>query len=343
MGAKLFIRRPGGGYTRPVRVALLQTRLRLVSLLWALVAAPSVHAQPVAPAVDTLDPLLATLAGWCGPDQESAYGYTAVASGAALAAGYGADAGYHLPARLKLLWPGNVCRLSDSTYVPARPESVARASQTLLAVLKTGRGALLINPSPLYVYGADTSFGDPWFFVVSGGNARPDTGLWDSGDLKRDWWLWSDDPGANTIWPRPAQVRAPRGRRAVLEGLKQCVLAARPNTGVNTSTGLAAFEVTDVVNPGKAAELRRIAAIRLAASAYLGGELELWPPAEREPIKLAVYYLQKSAQAWSDLADRASDWALLSAERREELLSALRSHETSAALAFDALVSPAPE
>ena len=47
--------------------------------------------------------------------------------------------------------------------------------------------------------------------------------------------------------------------------------------------------------------------------------------------------------AWIDLAERAPDWALLSAERREELLSALRSHDTSAALAFDALVSPAAE
>jgi hypothetical protein len=307
-------------------------------LVWS--AGGGLSAQPTrAAGADTLDPLLAHLAGWADVNPKDSYPYTVVASGAALAIGYRPDSGFHVPASLRLLWPGNVCLLADSAYVSMSPHSLTSAQEMLLSALRSASGALLVTPEPVYVYGADSSFGDPWFFVVSGDASRSDTALWDSGDLKRKWWLWSDDPGANTIWPRPGKARAARGREAVLAGLRNCVLAARPKTS-EVSTGLAAFDVA-VTRPGARDELQRLAVIRRAAASYLSTEQELWPPAEREPIRLAVYYLEKSAQAWRDLAERSPDWELTSAERREELLTAVRTHETSAALALDAFFSPA--
>lgn len=288
--------------------------------------------------VDTLDPLLSRLSSWVDREVASSYGYTAVASGAALAIGYRADSGYHLPAPLKLLWPGNVALLADSTYVAVPPPSVASAQLALVTALKQGGGALLITPDPVLVYGVDSSFGEPWFLVARGGTVSADSAMWDAGDLKRYWWRWSDEPGANTIWPLPQQARAPRGRKAILEGLRHCVLAARPQAG-ETATGLAVYDVVPV-RPGPPAELVRLAVIRTSAARFLQHELELWPPAERERVLLVVYYLEKAAQAWRGLAERAPDWELTSAQRKEDLLSALSANETSAALALDALVSP---
>jgi len=190
----------------------------------------------------------------------------------------------------------------------------------------------------VYVYGADSSLGEPWFFVAIGGPTSADSALWDAADLKRHWWFWCDEPGANTIWPRPEAARAPRGRKAVQDGIRNCVLAARPRPG-RISTGLAVYEFLPA-SPGHPTELLRLSAIRKAAARYLQEELELWPPAEREPVKLAIYHLEKAAAAFRELSERASDWQLTSDVRREELVSALSAHETGAAVALDGLVSP---
>lgn len=313
-------------------------RLPLAPMCAVIICAGSLQAQVHTVPEDTLDPLLARLASWVDANLSHSYGYAAVASGAALSVGYSADTGYHLPTSLKLLWPGNLISVADPTYVAVQPQSVSAAQKELLSTLKQGRGVLLQTSQPVYVYRADSSFGEPWFFAATGGMGRPDTVLWDAGDLKRNWWHWCDDPGANTIWPQPVSLQRARGKAAVLAGLRHCVLSARPLKGT-VATGLAAYQAMPS-RPGSPAELLRLAALRMAAARYLQSELELWPPAEREPLKLTIYYLEKAALSFRELAESAAEWELTSDVRREELVSALSSHETGAAMALDGLVSP---
>lgn len=310
------------------------------ALVWTvlLLACGTSAGQAAVPPSDTLDPLLSRLAWWVDQDLSRSYGYTAVASGAALAIGYRSDSGYFLPPSLKLLWPGNVALMADTSYEEVEPLSIASAQTALLSALQKSGGALFITPAPVFVYGVDSSFGQPWFLVTQGGATSPDTAMWDSGDLKNHWWRWSEETGANTIWPRPLKSRAPRGRQAILEGLRHCVLAARPQAG-KTSTGLAAFNNVPE-KPGLPDELIRLAVIRRAAAQFLEDELELWPPAEREPLKLVIYYFEKAAQGWTELSERAQDWALTSAQRREDLITNITTNETQAAVSLDALVSP---
>jgi hypothetical protein len=79
------------------------------------------------------------------------------------------------------------------------------------------------------------------------------------------------------------------------------------------------------------------------ASAALLAHQDLWRPADRDPLKLAAYYLQKDAAAWRALADQADRWATLEAATRGDLLGELQEHETNAALALDQLVTQASE
>ena len=311
-------------------------RLALISVLvfWMGTARAQTSAVPA----DTLDPLLSRVASWVDANPARAYGYAALASGAALSIGCSADSGYHLPVSLKLLWPANLILVADSNYVAIQPHSVSSAQKEILSVLHNGGAVLLLASQPVYVYGADSSLGEPWFFAATGGPLNADSALWDAADFKRNWWLWCDEPGANTIWTRPKSAKAPRGRRAVEDGIRHSVLAARPCPG-RLPTGLAAYDVVPRT-PGNSSELLRLSVIRKAAARFLQDELELWPPAEREPLKLAVYHLEKSAEAFRELAMRTADWQLTSDVRRDELISAVSSHETGAAVALDGLVSP---
>lgn len=304
-----------------------------------------VCAQPLLdPCADTLDPLVVSLAQWVGRGSAADYNYSVVGSGAALTLAYAPTVGFNLPPQKRLLWPGNLLALADTTYAPEVPGSLATAQTRLLTMITAGRKALVLTPEPVFIYAVDTSFGDPWFFVTSCRAGQVDTSMWDSGDLKRRWWFWDDDPGANSIWWRPEKARPPRGRQVLLSGMRHCVLAARPRTEGSIRLGLAAFEAgQDLRSPGAPAELVRIGVIRRAASTYLLSELELWPPDRREPVRLAAYYLQKAAESWTELSHQADDWPILSAQRREELLTAVQTHETAAAVAFDEIVSSAPE
>ena len=128
--------------------------------------------------------------------------------------------------------------------------------------------------------------------------------------------------------------------------MRNSVLSARPDSSGWDYTGLAAFDAalasgSDMV--GDLTELQQLAACREVASATLLAHVDFWRPDDRDPLKLAAYYLQKDAAAWRAIADHAVDWSNLDPGTRRTLLTELQTHETNAAIALDQLVSQAAE
>ena len=124
--------------------------------------------------------------------------------------------------------------------------------------------------------------------------------------------------------------------------MRNLVLAARPDSTESQRYGLAAVSLAKAQPdrvPGSAAALSGIAALRKATAGYIEGVIELWPPARRDPVKLAAFYLQKDAEAWQTLAAVSGDWTSYDAGQRTEWLTSLLDWETKAAVALDQIVS----
>jgi hypothetical protein len=326
----------------------MSKRIMYLLIVFVVLATGAVRAQEAAdPCADSLHPLLSVLSGWLAEEQSDlSPGYAALGSGAALTVAYTAADGFSVPLARVLLWPGDLFSLADSQYAPVYPFSLVGAQEQLLRLATAGHGGLIVSPQPVYIYAVDTSFGDPWFFATRCALAQADTSIWDQSDFRRHWWLWRDEPGVNVIWPRPDSCAPALGRSALYAAMRNSVLSARPDSSGSEYSGLAAFEAaivsgSDVV--GDPGELHQLAACREVASAALLAHQDLWRPDDREPVKLAAYYLQKDAAAWRALADQAEWWPTLEAGARDNLLTELKEHETNAALALDQLVTQAAE
>jgi hypothetical protein len=323
---------------------------RTILLIFAVIVlvTGAVQAQVATdPCADSLHPLLSVMSGWMAEEQSDlAPGYVALGSGAALTVAYSASDGFSIPLADALLWPGNLFSIADSQYAPVYPFSLVHAQEQLLQFATSGQGSLIVSPQPVYIYAVDTSFGDPWFFAARCTDAQSDTSIWDQADFRRNWWLWRDDPRVNIIWPRPDSCAPTPGRSAMYAAMRNTVISARPDSSGFEYFGLAAFEAavrSGSETVGDAGELHQLAACREVASAALLAHQDLWRPADRDPLKLAAYYLQKDAAAWRALADQADRWATLEAATRGDLLGELQEHETNAALALDQLVTQASE
>ena len=207
------------------------TRIMACSLSLLLTAGSAAAEDLGALCQDSLDPVVAQLAYAVGEvDGGSGYAYCAFASGAALSAGYRPDSGLHLPLKQLLLWPGNVFTVADSTYVPGLPGTTEEAFDFLLKEVAAGRWCLIYARQPVIVHAVDSSFGDPWFFVARCDGGRVDTTIWDLSDLRAQWWWWTDWPGVNSIWPFPERPAPELGRLAMTAGMRNLVLAARPDS-----------------------------------------------------------------------------------------------------------------
>jgi hypothetical protein len=309
-------------------------------------AAERAHAgPPIDPCADSLHPLLTTLTGWVAAEDSSlGYDYCAFACGASLSLAYDARRGFTVAAEQQLLWPGNLFAIADSLYAPDRPTSMAAAAELLLEQTTAGRHCLLSAAEPFVVYAVDSSFGDPWFFVARCGDHRPDSTIWDTGDLRRLWWRWSDLPGANTIWIRPERVAPRIGRSAIRLAMRHLVLAARPDTTGGRHFGLAALQAAlrqPERSPGDRFELLRLARLRAAAGAFLTAHADRWAPGEREPVRLAAFYFEKAAEAWRTVGTALETWDDYDVGQRTEWLVGLNDWETRAAVALDDIVSAA--
>ena len=294
---------------------------------------------------DSLDPVIARLAQAVGEtDGQPGYSYCAFASGAALSVGYRPDSGLHLPLKQILLWPGNVFSVADSNYLPGLPGTTREAHEILLSAVTSGSWCMIYAREPVVVYAVDSSFGDPWYFVARCAEGRLDTTIWDASDFRARWWWWTDWPGVNTIWPIPRHAAPELGRVAVNTGMRNLVLAARPDSTAGARYGLAALEAARAQPdgfPGLQQTLLRMAVLRSAAADFIAAAVDLWPPARREPISLAAYYLRKDAEAWRTLAAAAFSWQQVEEGERIDILSGVLEWETRAAVALDEIVSQA--
>jgi hypothetical protein len=317
--------------------------LLLVSGLVLVLTGAAPAQGPGDPCADSTDPLLGVLAAWVqAEDATPGYDFCAFATGASLTLGYTADEGLLLPLQQKLLWPGNLFALADSLYVPELPGSMTEAHALLLAAAFAGQPSLLLARRPLVIYGADSSFGDPWFFVALCDTAGVDSTIWDRADLRSAWWRWTDLPGANTIWRRPDKLSVKLGRSAVRHCMRNSVLAARPDSTATHHFGLAALQVVQMhpqQRPGTPERLLRITRLRAAAARFLTEQLDLWPPARRDPVKLAAYYFQKATEAWRTLATVAATWESYDLDQRRDWLAGVAEWETKAAVALDEIVT----
>jgi hypothetical protein len=295
---------------------------------------------------DALHPLLAQLSIWSqAADSGLDYRYCSFVSGASLALGYTSEEGFLLPPRQAALWPGHVFGTLDSLFQPIRAFRWAEAESLLVAGGGATRGALLLTDGPVVVTGVDTSLGAPWFFVSMCDSSDWVSAIWNSEDFKQNWWRRIDAPGARVIWVVPDSGAVAMGRSVVKAGMRHAVLAARPDSSGAVHYGLAACVAASLapeVLPGGPAELQRITHLRQLAAEFLADHAELWPPKEREPIKLAAYYFQKSAEAWRTVSVVAQTWLDYDAGQRRDWLSAIREWETKAAVALDEIVSASP-
>jgi hypothetical protein len=319
-------------------------RRLLLAFGLALIVAGASRAQgPTDPCADSSDPLLGVLAAWVhAEDSTLGYDYCAFATGASLSLGYSVSEGLVLPLRQKLLWAGNLFSLSDSLYVPELPGSMAEAHSLLIAAAIAGEPSLLLARQPLVIYGADSSFGDPWFFVAFCDSTGIDSTIWDRSDLRSAWWRWTDLSGANTIWRRPQNLAVKLGRSAVRRGMRSLVLAARPDSSATQHFGLSALQAAQMRphdRPGAPERLLQITRLRAAAASFLTEQIDLWPPSQRDPVKLAAYYFQKATDAWRTLATVATTWDSYDEAQRRDWLAAVAEWETKAAIALDEIVA----
>lgn len=318
-------------------------RIAILSLIFAICAAtPGARAQSAACA-DSLDPYLSVLAEWsAGFDSSLDYAYCTFVTGAAFAAGYTPERGFFVPARQEVLWPGNLFQLHDSLYAPVRAFRREEAESLLTTQALAGTRILLAAARPVVVSGCDTSLGAPWLFVEYCDSGRSESSIWDLGDLRIRWWSRGEVPGAHLIWPFPKKGKAGLGRSGVLAGMRNTVLAARPDSTGATRYGLAALSAAvgfaDTL-PGSWETLSRMTTLRQQAADFLTEYSELWPPSEREPIKLAAFYLQKDAEAWRTLSTVVASWESYDHGQRRDWLGAVQDWETKAAVALDQIVS----
>jgi len=291
---------------------------------------------------DTLHPLLAQLSTWVySSDSALSYRYCVFVSGASLALAYTEADGFTVPLRQAALWPGYVFETLDSLYQPVRAFSWSEA-ESLLVADAARRGVLLLTEQPVVVTGIDTSLGAPWFFVSMCDSSEWVSAIWDRADFKQTWWQKMESPGARVLWPVPDSSSIKIGRQVVKTGMRNAVLTARPDSSSGLYFGLAASIAaaqTPGAMPGAAGELRLITQLRQMGSEFLAAHAELWPPDRREPIQLAAYYFQKSAEAWRTVSVVVDTWLDYDAGQRRDWLAAIRDWDTKAAVALDEIVS----
>lgn len=311
-----------------------------IVFLWTSFAFAQPSFQPCA---DSLDPLLGTLTSWAlSADSSLDYGSVAFLTGAALSTGYTQAAGFHIPLRHQLLWPGNLFLLFDSTYSPPVPSSWKEAESLLVANAAAERRQLVLTRvGPRMIRHADTSLGTPWLIMTLCDSSRADSTIWDLADFRAHWWWWSDHPGTNTIWTFPKPRKLKVGRNTVRAGMRNAVLIARPDSTGGERFGIAALNAASAradMRPGSAAELARITRLRQAAADFLTEHVDNWPQKQREPVKLAAYYLLKAAESWRTITAVSEAWADYDMAQRSDWLAALVDWETKAAVALDQLV-----
>ena len=287
--------------------------------------------------------LLDVLKHWTtGEGDFDAEGYCAFMSGAALSAGYSESTGLTLPISQKLLWPGRILALSDSTHVPELKSTFRAAVDYLLTEASDSTPCLILQPRPYVVTGVDTSLGVPWFIIVDMGASVRDTLIWDIADLRSKWWRWSDQAGANAIWQHRAAMRPTLGRHAVQEGMRSLVLTARPDSNLDMHYGLnalAALAANPLHTPGNTETLLYMSRLREIAGTFLTSQLDRWPPGDRDPIKLIAYYFKKDADAWRTLATVSASWLDYDTDQRADWIAAALDWETRTAVAMDEIVS----
>ena len=292
------------------------------------------------PCADSLQPLLGTLAAWSlSADSALDYGTISFLTGASLSTGYTPAAGLYLPLRQQLLWAGNLFLFFDSAY-SARTASAWREAESLLvadAVAKRPQ-LVLTGAGPRVIQHADTSFGTPWLIMTLCDSSRADSAFWDVSDFRAQWWWWSDHPGANTIWTFPKARKLKLGRNTVRSGMRNSVLAARPDSTGAERFGIAALNAAAAhpeSRPGSFAELKRVTCLRQSAADFLTEHIDLWPQKQREPVKLAAFYLLKAAESWRTITAVSEAWTDYDMAQRTDWLAALVDWETKAAVAFD--------
>lgn len=314
------------------------------ALVFVLGASP-IFAQtgPQGPCDDSLDALLSVLVAWSTEvDSSLDYGYVACATGAGLTLTYDVASGFTIAPRQKLRWPGNLFISSDSAYSPWQPRSWNEAESLMVRVAESEERQLLYGPDPLVLTGVDTSFGAPWFFLSHCDSGVASSVVWDRVDFRAVWWRWADLPGANWIWPVPKNMTIKLGRKIVHAGMRNLVLAARPDSLGTQYYGLSALthaQIYPEVPPGSTSELRRLARLRIATADFLGRAADFWPPAKREPVRLAAFFLQKDAEAWLTLSAVSGTWSSYDSGQRSEWLASLADWETKAAVALDQIIS----
>lgn len=318
-------------------------RTILKTMLIAAAVWPAQGAAQMDRCADTLDPMLAQLAVWTQTsDSGQSYRYCAFVSGASLALGYDPATGFRVPARQAALWPGNVFGAADSAFQPIRAFSWEEAESLLVAGASRTRGLMVFTDRPVVVTGVDTSLGAPWFFVSMCDSSRWDSAIWDRGDFKQQWWQRINTAGARVMWVVPDSAQVTIGRSVTRSGMRNSVLAARPDSADGAYYGLAASAAA-AADPnamaGRPEELQRLTSFRQLAADFLGQHAELWPPDERDPVKLAAYYFQKSAEAWRTLSAVAETWTAYDPGQRRDWLRAVNDWDTKAAVALDGIVS----
>lgn len=289
--------------------------------------------------------LLDMLQQWSrGEGNFDAEGYIAFASGAALSAGYSESTGLTLPIRQKLLWPGRILALSDSTHIPVLKSTFSEAVDYLMTEASDSTPCLILQPRPYVVTSVDTSFGAPWFIILDMGASVRDTVIWDIADLRSKWWRWSDQAGANTIWQHRVAMVPPLGRHVLQEGMRNLVLSARPDSMFEMHYGLnalAALAANPSHSPGNTETLLYMSRLREIAGTFLTSQLDRWPPGDRDPIKLIAYYFKKDADAWRTLATVSASWLDYDTDQRADWIGAALDWETKTAIAMDEIVSAA--
>ena len=317
----------------------------LLALALVLSASPLLAQTYRWPCNDSLDPLLSILVEWSAEcDSSLDYGFVVSVTGAGLSVAYDPATGLTMAPRQKLLWPGNAFIALDSTYVPLIPRNWNEAESLLVQGMDSRTRQLLYGPEPVVLTGVDTSFGPPWFFVSMCDSAGAISAIWDRSDFLRTWWRWADLPGANSIWPMPQATTTRLGRRVVHACMRHLVLAARPDSLGKQHFGLSALAAAQLyldLPPGSPKALRQMAGLRAAAADFLERAVDLWPPAKREPVRLASFFLQKDSEAWLTLAAVSGTWTSYDAGQRAEWLVRLADWETKAAVALDQIVSKA--